>query len=157
MSNFTQIVRAAANGELTITGSGQAVGRLRIIWNESYTRRDGTQVEEVNTLDLYAFGRNAKTLATRVTGEQLHIQGNLKVRTNVSDKFQRVGGEPGVTFTNVSVDVTRGNIQFLTTQEQRAQLIERHGENPNAVEAEQPSEDDAAAAVEAALAESLGS
>jgi len=156
MSNFTQIVRAAANGELTITPSGQAVGRLRVVWNTNYTRRDGTKVEEVNSLDLYAFGSRAQTLATRVTGEQLHIQGELKVRTNVSEKFQRVGGEPGVTFTNVSVDLTRGQVTYLTTREQRDQLIQRHGANPNEKAVEEAA-DSGEAEVEAALAAALGS
>lgn len=154
MSNFNQVVRAASNGEVTVTQNGQAVGRLRVMWNDSYTNREGVRVDTPNTIELYAFGSRAQALATRVTGEQLHIQGQLKVRQNVSDKFQRIGGEPGVTFTNVSVDVTRGQVQYLTTREERERLIAKHGANPNE-EAVETSDADAEEAVEAALAASI--
>lgn len=70
-------------GQITLHNSGSTpFGSLRIAYDDSYTRSDGTRVEQTLWLNVVANDKNATFVEKYVgKGDLLYIEGRLKERT----------------------------------------------------------------------------
>ena len=85
MASFNKVIIAGnltRDPELRYTPKGTAVARLGLAVNRSYTTESGERKEEVNFIDVEAFGRQAEVLAQYMKkGRPLLVEGRLKLDT----------------------------------------------------------------------------
>ena len=73
------IGRLGDDPELRYTGGGTAVANLSLATDESYTRNDGTEVDQTEWHDVTVFGRQAETVSEYTgKGDQVYVEGNLE-------------------------------------------------------------------------------
>jgi single-strand DNA-binding protein len=73
------IGRLGDDPDLRYTGEGTAVANLSLATDESYTRNDGTEVDQTEWHDVTVFGRQAETTAEYTAkGEQVYVEGSLE-------------------------------------------------------------------------------
>lgn len=85
MASFNKVIIAGnltRDPELRYTPKGTAVAKLGLAVNRSYTTESGERKEEVNFIDVDAFGRQAEVLAQYMKkGRPLLVEGRLKLDT----------------------------------------------------------------------------
>jgi len=73
------IGRLGDDPDLRYTGEGTAVASLALATDESYTRNDGTEVDQTEWHDVTVFGRQAETVNEYTgKGDQVYVEGNLE-------------------------------------------------------------------------------
>jgi single-strand DNA-binding protein len=98
------IGRLGQDPDLRQTGSGTSVCNMRLATDESYTDRDGNEVERTEWHDVVAFGRLAEVCGEYLQkGSQVYIEGSLQT----SEYTDRDGVERS------STEIKARNAQFL--------------------------------------------
>jgi single-strand DNA-binding protein len=110
MANFNRVILAGnltRDPEMRYTPKGQAIAKITLAVNRSYTTETGEKREEVSFIDCDAFGKQAETLSTYMKkGRPLLVEGRLRQDTwedknthqkqsklkVVIDNFQFLGG-----------------------------------------------------------------
>jgi len=83
MASFNKVILAGnltRDPELRYTPKGTAVARIGLAVNRSWTGEDGQKKEEVNFIDVEAWGRQGEVIAQYMKkGRPLLIEGRLKL------------------------------------------------------------------------------
>ncbi len=102
------IGRLGDDPDLRYTGEGTAVVNLSLATDESYTRNDGTEVDQTEWHDVTAFGRQAETTAEYTAkGDQVYVEGSLE-----TSQYEDRDG-----ITRYSTDIIAQRVLFLETPE----------------------------------------
>jgi len=87
-------------------GSGTSVTKLSVATDESYTKGDGTEVEQTEWHDVTVFGRQAETTAEYTSkGSQVYVSGRLQ-----TSKY-----EDGDGITRYSTEIVARRVLFLSS------------------------------------------
>lgn len=98
------IGRLGDDPDLRYTGEGTAVANLSIATDESYTRNDGTEVDQTEWHDVTVFGRQAETVSEYTgKGDQVYVEGNLE-----TSQYEDRDG-----ITRYSTDIIARRVLFL--------------------------------------------
>lgn len=98
------IGRLGDDPDLRYTGEGTAVANLSIATDESYTRNDGTEVDQTEWHDVTVFGRQAETVSEYTSkGDQVYVEGNLE-----TSQYEDRDG-----ITRYSTDIIARRVLFL--------------------------------------------
>ena len=85
MASFNKVILAGnltRDPELRYTPKGTAVAKIGLAVNRSWTGEDGVKKEEVNFIDVEAWGRQGEVIAQYMKkGRPLLIEGRLKLDT----------------------------------------------------------------------------
>ena len=85
MANFNKVILAGnltRDPELRYTPKGTAVAKIGLAVNRTWTGEDGQKKEEVNFIDVEAWGRQGEVIAQYMKkGRPLLIEGRLKLDT----------------------------------------------------------------------------
>lgn len=101
------IGRLGDDPDLRYTGEGTAVANLAIATDESYTRNDGTEVDQTEWHDVTVFGRQAETVSEYTAkGDQVYVEGNLE-----TSQYEDRDG-----ITRYSTDIIARRVLFLEGQ-----------------------------------------
>ena len=83
MANFNKVILAGnltRDPELRYTPKGTAIAKIGLAVNRTWTGEDGQKKEEVNFIDIEAWGRQAEVIAQYMKkGRPLLVEGRLKL------------------------------------------------------------------------------
>jgi len=120
MASFNKVIllgNLTRDPELRQSPGGMAICKLSLAVNRSYTKGDGTPVEEVTYVDIDAFGKQAEVLARYLTkGRPLFVEGRLRL-----DQWEKDGKK------NSRLTVVLENFQFVGGREQGGAAAEGSG------------------------------
>lgn len=117
LNSVTITGRITQDPELRETRTGTPLVNLRVVVNDAIRKDDGTWDDKPNFVNVTVFGNSAENIASSLTkGSRIAVDGRLSWREWTTDAGVR----------GQALDIVAGNVHYLDTKAQTAELKARH-------------------------------